>query len=162
MSYKQIEIIAVAFLVVNLVSIKFHIFNSIHKVKRLTWGELFYPLGIVFIAMFSPVKLVFTIAMLNVGIADGLAGLIGEKFGKKKVYKVFNQTKTFAGTATFFIAALVILLVAKLVEPNQISLLNWYAVLYLPLILAMTENFGVYGSDDFLVPLITLVVLSWF
>ena len=35
---------------------------------------------------------------------------------KKNFAKVFNQTKTFAGTATFFIAALVILLVAKLVE----------------------------------------------
>jgi len=73
LSYLYIEYIAIAFIVVIFISRMFGFFQSIEQVKRNTLGEYFFPLGILVAALMSPQKEIFTIALLCVGLADGLA-----------------------------------------------------------------------------------------
>jgi len=67
---------------------KYGFFQSIEQVKRNTFGEYFFPLGILSVALLNPQKEIFTIALLCVGFADGLAALIGQKYGRKNRYKI--------------------------------------------------------------------------
>lgn len=54
MSYRSIEYIALAFLVVVFLSRELKIFKSIHEVNRKTVGELLFPISIGLVALLSP------------------------------------------------------------------------------------------------------------
>jgi phytol kinase len=161
MSYKQIQLIAVAFLVVILFSRYLHIFKGILHVKRKTFGDLFFPLSILILALLEPQNLIFMIAMLHIGLSDGIAAIVGKRIGKKNQYKVFGQIKSVAGTLTFIIISYLILLSVKFMKPGEVMSLTWLNVLILPPILAFVENISTFGADDLTIPLVLLVVLKW-
>jgi dolichol kinase len=148
---------ALLFLIV-LASRFFGFFHSIHKVSRKTWGELFFPLGIASAALLTDSPWIFMAAMLHVGIADGLAALLGIRYIRKHGYKVFKQQKTIVGTLTFFNASIFITLATMLLASDlQVNLV---VVLLVPLMTTAVENLGQYGTDDLLVPLTVTMLLS--
>lgn len=162
MTYHEIQLLALAFLIVILLSRQMHIFKGILHVKRKTFGDLFFPLSILILAIIQPQDLVFMIALLNIGLADGLAALVGKRVGKKDQYKVNGQIKSVAGTLTFIVVSYLILLSVKILKGSELTTLTWFNLLILPPILAFIENISVYGADDLTVPLALLVVLKWF
>jgi phytol kinase len=162
MDYKQIQLVALAFLTVILISRYFHIFRGITHVKRKTYGDIFFPISIFILAIIAPAHLVFTMALLNIGLADGVAALIGQKLGKKNKYKVFGQTKSIAGTLSFIFVSFAILFISKLINPGEVIGLNLFNFIILPPILSLVENVSVYGADDLTIPLVLLVGLKRF
>ncbi len=162
MDYKQIQLVSLAFLAVILISRYFHIFRGITHVKRKTYGDLFFPISILILAIIEPAHLVFTIALLNIGLADGAAAIVGQKLGKSNKYKVLGQSKSIAGTLTFIIVSFLILLLAKVINPSEAVGLSWMNVIILPPILAFVENVSVFGADDLTIPLVLLVGLNRF
>ncbi len=162
MSYHWIQFLAIAFLAVIIFSRYMHIFKGILHVKRKTYGDMFFPLSILILAILQPNKLVFTIALLNIGLSDGIAALVGQKYGKKNKYKIFGQTKSVAGTLAFIFISYLIIIAAKLFHPHLDVGLTWLNMLIIPPILAFVENVSVYGADDLTIPLVLLVILKWF
>lgn len=183
MSYRSIFFCAIAFLIVIVLgrtakSIKtvnwpkllpfkvaareLNFIESIHEIERKSWGDLIFPITIGFLALFEPDKYIFTIAMLNVGLADGLASFVGCRFGKTKQYKVFEQKKSLYGTLTFLVVSAGIIVAMKVLAPTQTAQMSWLTLIYLPPLLTLTENFASFGTDDFMIPLMVLVTLSWF
>jgi phytol kinase len=162
MSYRQIQLLAIAFLLGVLVSRYLHIFKGILHVKRKTYGDLFFPLSILILAIIQPEAILFTLALLHVGLSDGIAALVGKRAGKKNQYKVFGNTKSVAGTTAFIAISLAILVVAKLFYPHEAVGLSWLNVIILPPILALVENISACGADDLTIPLVLLVGLRWF
>jgi len=162
MSYHEIQLLSVAFLIVIVLSRYLHIFKGILHVKRKTYGDLFFPLSILILALLEPQHLIFTIAMLHIGLADGMAALVGKNYGKKNQYKLFGQTKSIAGTASFIAISYLILLSVRAISPGEVMNLTWRNILILPPILAFVENISAYGADDLTIPLVLMVVLKWF
>jgi phytol kinase len=160
-NYKQIQLVSVAFLIVILLSRYLHIFKGILHVKRRTYGDLFFPISIFILALLEPQPLIFMIALLHIGFADGVAALIGKRFGKDNQYKLFGHIKSIAGTLTFIIISYAILLTVKIIKPDEIASLTWINLLILPPILAFVENISTFGADDLTVPLALLVILKW-
>jgi dolichol kinase len=146
----------------NLAARELKFVENLNRIDRPSWGVLIFPVSIGFLALFEPAPYVFAIAMLNVGLADGLAALVGTKYGKTMRYKVFDQYKSLVGTLTFFAISLLIVLSVKTLDHSQTVSISWFTVIFLPLVLTMAENFAVYGTDDFMIPLLTLVILDWF
>jgi len=155
LSPTQIKILSVAFLVSVAISRYLHIFQAIHSVQRPTWGEFWFAL-VVGILAFTNNPHVFTVALLEMSLADGLAAVIGTTFGMKHRYKVFGATKTIIGTLTFFVVSCLIL--------------SWYifataglsnGLIILPIALGATilENVAVQGLDNLLVPLYVAGIL---
>lgn len=154
---RQIVLLAVAMFAVVLVSRIFGLLSSIHSVKRKTWGELFFPLGIALCAVITDSPWVFLAALLHVSLADGLAAIVGSRYIKKHGYKVLKQQKTLVGTLTFFNASLFITLLVVVLAPELQG--NVLVVMVVPLVATIAENVGLYGSDDLLVPAIVTVLL---
>jgi phytol kinase len=157
LSYLYIEYIAIAFIVVIFISRMFGFFQSIEQVKRNTLGEYFFPLGILVAALMSPQKEIFTIALLCVGLADGLAALVGQKYGRSNRYRIFSGFKSIAGSLTVFIVSLIILVVVDYFGKVGLPLISF---IIMPLDVALVEAFAPYGSDDFLIPISVLAILS--
>lgn len=157
LSYPNILLISIAFMFVIYVSRKFGIFKSIEQVKRSTFGEYFFPMGIFVLALFAPQKEIFTVALLCVGFADGLAALVGQRFGRKNKFKAFGGYKSVAGSSTVFIVSLAILVLANAIRNIHLPLA---AYLLMPLDVAIIEALSPLGSDDFFIPVSVMIVLN--
>src|SRR6185369_5441559 len=73
LSWRQIQALSIALLVVVLISIKLQIFNAVHAVSRNTMGEVMFALVIGLLAFISTDRWVFVASMLYLSLADGLA-----------------------------------------------------------------------------------------
>lgn len=161
MSYHYIELIAISFFVVVFASRKLKFINSIHSVKRKTIGDLVFPISIGLLALLTTSKPIFSIAMLHMGFTDGMAAIIGVKYGKKNFYKIFGQLKSIVGTLSFILVSFIILLTYKYLNIKGLNNLTWGVVVALPFVSAAVENLSPFGTDDLTVPLLVLAVLRW-
>jgi phytol kinase len=158
LSWVQIGILSIAFVLVIITSKYFKLFKAIHSVQRPTYGEVFFALAVGLIAVVTHDKYIYAVALLQMSLADGMAAVIGTKFGKSQRYYVFGQAKSVAGTLTFFIVSAVLLVGYDIVAtPISIGLLIATAVSA-----TFIENIGVQGMDNILVPLLVsgLLVLG--
>lgn len=124
--------------------------------QRPTWGEIMFALSVGIVALVARDSWVYLAALLHMSLADGLAAVVGTRFGRRTRYRVLGQHKSIVGTATFFIVSLGILAGYALFTPNAFSL--WFV----PLALATTvlENAAIRGLDNLLVPVLVAVVLN--
>jgi dolichol kinase len=109
LSWRQIQMISVAFLVVVIISIWLNVFRSIHAVERNVVGELLFAMAIGILAFLSVNEWIFMAAMLHLSLADGLAAVVGLLWGDKNRYKIFGRAKSVAGSLSFFFSSVVII-----------------------------------------------------
>lgn len=155
-----IQAVAIAMIIVILISYKFNIFKAIHSVERLTRGEILYPVGIALCALLEPAPWVFSVAILHLALADGLAGVVGVHYGKSSRYQIISHGKSLVGSLTFFTTSFLIFVGASfLVSENALPhLYGWF--LWSALVLTVVENLSWYGLDDITVPMSVIVILT--
>lgn len=156
LSWRQIQILSVAFLVTIGISKVLGIFQAIHSVQRPTWGEVFFAAAVGIIALLTEDKWIYAAALLQMSLADGLAAVIGTKFGGRYKYLVFGHPKSLAGTATFFVVSFSVLLALNGYFPTELSIMT---ILGISLFASFLENIFVMGLDNLLVPLVVAMLL---
>lgn len=156
MSWSHVELLSLILFAGVMASKRVAFFKAIHDVRRLTWGEIFFPVSIGMSALLAGNKWIFAAALLHLGLADGLAAVVGTLFGQKHRYKVLGHIKSRAGTITFWVCSFfIVLLCGVLYGPHDgISTLIW-----VPLIATFFENIGIAGSDNLLVPMFIVLIL---
>lgn len=133
---------------------------SLSDVKRSTVGDVLAPVVILLVALLEPTRTVFSVVVLHIALADGLAALIGSRFGHKRSYNIARQKKSLLGTLTFFVVSVCIMAIAVLFQPAvDASLLIMY-LLVVPFVTTIFENISPYGLDNVTVPLAVFVLLS--
>lgn len=152
--------LSLAFLVVILVSRRYHIFYAIHNVYRKTWGDVLFPIGIGLTAVLAYNPWIFSAAILHLALADGMAAIVGERYGKAHAYKILGQKKTIEGTAVFYVISLLIVMILVFLAPTGLGHVALPLLLWLPLIATMVENIAPRGADNILVPLTVCVILN--
>jgi len=158
LTWHEIEFMSAAFFVVVSISKQLKILKAIHSVQRPTWGELFFAIAVGVTAFITHNKWIYMTALLQMSLADGLAAVIGIRYGKKNAYRVFGQAKSLAGTTTFFVISLATLLIdvrLGVIHQNVVLLFS------LALSASLIENLGAYGLDNIFVPLLIACVLRF-
>jgi phytol kinase len=156
LSWTQIEILSVAFFVVVALSKYLNIFHAINSVQRPTWGELFFALSVGIIALMTHDKWIYSASVLQMALADGLAAIIGIRFGRKVSYRILGHTKSIVGTLTFFVVSFLILAAFEHYGKIHISL-AWMVIA--SAFACILENLAAYGLDNLLVPLVVAFLL---
>ncbi len=82
MNFNQIQLLALLFIPILLISKKLNLLSSIHQVKRKTYGEIFFPIAVFLTAWLFPDRILFAYGVAVMSLSDGLAGLIGQRFGR--------------------------------------------------------------------------------
>lgn len=157
LSWRQIQVLSVLFLVVVLISIKLSIFNSIHAVARNKMGEVLFAVIIGILAFISTNEWVFAAAMLHLSLADGLAAVIGLAYGEGNSYRIMGRTKSLAGSLAFFFASLAIMVWYVAFSGANASAVS---VLWLPVAATIAENLSGEGTDNLVIPLLVALVLT--
>ncbi len=150
---------SVALLAVVYVSKRYLVFHGVHGVRRKTWGELMFPIGIGAAALLSPSPWVFSVAILHLSVADGLAAVFGERYGKGNRYKVFGETRSVIGTMVFYLVSLAIAGGVVLLKPSMFSQAAVPVLFALPAIATTVENLSPRGTDNVTVPLLVVACL---
>jgi len=152
----EIVALSAAFVVVVALSSYFNLFTVIHSVQRPTWGEVFFALSVGVLAYVADNGWIYLAALLHMSLADGLAALIGTKYGHRTRYYVFGHAKSVVGTVTFIVVSAVIFAGFFKFTPNPFTL--WF--IPITLTAAFIENIAVRGFDNLLVPLLVAVSLN--
>lgn len=163
-SYNWIMILSAGFILVNLLNHKFKIFHAIRSVRRKSWGDVLFGVGVFAVAWFEPSPWIFALAIMQVSLADGLAAVFGVTYGERHgKYYLFTQPKTLVGSGVFLVTSAVVLLLGLMLD-NYFAdpMLLWPLLVMLPLLLTCVENLAVFGLDNLALPLVTLGILSLF
>lgn len=156
LSSLEIALLSLAFVAVVGVSYYLGLFQAMRSVQRPTWGEIFFALAVGFLAYVAQNGWIYLAALLHMSLADGLAAIVGTKFGKSTRYKVFGHYKSVVGTATFIVISMAIFLGFFKFTPNHFTL--WFVPITLAA--ALIENIAVLGLDNLLVPLLVALSLN--
>lgn len=136
-------IILSVFILIMLLSRSLKIFNHIHSVARQTIGEELLPLGFIAAYLISNGETAkFIPTVLIVGLADPITGVVVQKY----------KNNTF-GILAFLIVTITILFLSSQLSPLNIILVS--------LLVAITERFSPYGSDNLSIPVLTALLLRY-
>ncbi|HEY9705375.1 MAG TPA: diacylglycerol/polyprenol kinase family protein [Allocoleopsis sp.] len=140
--------------IIALLSYKFNILPGINSIGRQSLGTFFYAVSIgVLVALFSPLNQVHytVLGILIMTWGDGLAALIGQKFGKHK-YEIFGIKKSWEGSLTMlFVSFMISNLILFSVGIDIIHTL--ITSLIVAIIATILEAFSKLGLDNLTVPL---------
>lgn len=143
----------VVFLAIVLVANEYRLFHSLRKIGRKTWGEFFFPLGVIILALLTPPTWLFAAAILLLGLADAAAALVGKRF-QGLSYVIYGHTKTVAGSSAFFVVAAIVMILVLYFSPMDISTVKvWQVIILIPLMTTIVENISPWGSDNLTVPI---------
>jgi phytol kinase len=139
---------------ITLLSYRLPILPGINSVGRQSFGTFFYSVSFgILVAWFwylqQPQYAALGILIMTWG--DGLAALIGQRFGKNK-YKVFGTEKSWEGSLTMMLVSYVVSSLI-LVGTQGTAWQTWTISLIVAVIATALEAFSFLGIDNLTVPL---------
>lgn len=157
LTWNQIRLLSVAFLVSVIVSHYFRIFTAIESVQRPTYGEIFFALVVGLLTFITHSKGIYAAALLQMSLADGLAAIIGTWLGGNNSYRLLGNRKSVAGTMTFLLVSFGLLIGYGLFSAAGLSTA---AAAVICVAATAIENLGAFGIDNLLVPLLITLLLA--
>lgn len=163
-SWGWVQLLAIGFTGVNLANHKLHIFHAIGAVRRQSWGDVLFGVGVLVVALFEPDQWIFAMSMLQVSLADGFAAVAGVTYGNKRgKYYLFTQPKSIIGSSAFVLMSFSVFALGITFSGYFVSTVEMLPlIVILPLLLVCVENLSVFGWDNITLPLITMGILSLF
>jgi phytol kinase len=158
MTWADIRLLSLAFLVVVIISEKLNVFKVVHSIQRPTFGEIYFALVVGLLTFVTRDKGIYAAALLQMSLADGFAAVIGTRYGKGNEYHIAGHVKSVVGTLTFIVTSGAIFVgyaafsTAGLPTAREVVTGVAGAVLL--------ENFGLFGLDNLLAPLFVGYILT--
>ena len=168
--YKIVIVASLLLALAVFISKRLGFLKSIHGVRRTTYGEITYALGIAFAAWYAKNDpSVYALAVINLGFADGLAAVIGSKYGyNKKKYRFFmskknkspNDGKTLIGASTSFSFAVFSGLFFWIMVPTQPWAIWLVAghIIFSAAMISGLEFISHRGYDNLIIPAATVLL----
>lgn len=141
-------------------------YSPIKSIKSET-SEAGHSLGLMYYAIawavlaysFFNHKEIIAIGIFAMSYGDGLASLIGIKFGKRK-YQIFEDIKSFIGSFAMLVFTFILMIVALIFYEISLTLEIVFLLLCIAGIAAIVEGITPMGLDNISVPFVT-ATLYW-
>lgn len=161
MSWQTIQILAAILFLGVLASCQLGMFGAIHHVKRKTSGELWFPVGVGISALVTTQPWIFCIAILHMSLADGLAAIVGTKWGlNHSSYQIGNHTKSFLGSLTFLGVSIVLCAAAYIFLRSELPGVSLAVFAIVPFLATAVESISRKGLDNVFIPLSVIFALG--
>ncbi len=105
--FAAIAAIAAGFIPFMVVSRRLQLFPLLHSAERSTHGEIYFPVGILLVAVFVPSSVEYAFGVLVLALADAAAGLLGQAFGRR-TYDLGWGRKSYLGSGVFLVTTLLL------------------------------------------------------
>ncbi|MEI6222827.1 MAG: hypothetical protein WCP97_08760 [bacterium] len=132
--------------------------RSIHEIDEDSIGAVLFPLSIAATAFvfWNSTVAIFQWATLVLGVSDGIAGVVGRRFGKRTF--AITGKKTVEGSLFFFLSAFLILLLA-IYFGSELTIYKVVEACVGAAVLCFIEAFFGKGWDNLFIPLAAGAVL---
>lgn len=160
LTWNEIRLMCVAFIVVVLIDRHLHVLKSVHSVKRKTVGDILFPVGIGLATYISSSPWIFTIAVLHLSLGDGIAAIIGQTKGRNFAYTIFRQKKSTAGNVAFWLVSVMLTSALLLFMPVELTHVALPLLFILPITTTILESLSIFGMDNVTVPAYVALALS--
>jgi phytol kinase len=145
----------IAFIILNYLSYRQNIFKAIERGGKGNLGTVYFPISLALLVLFTflvgvnkEYQYIGAIAMLTLGYGDGLAAVIGKRFGKITLIK----GKTLEGSLVMLVAtALVTTFIILTYMPPLVSPVLF--VVFIAVFATLIEMVTPKGLDNLTVPL---------
>lgn len=158
--YELVIVLEILFIFAVFAVHELHWFPWLWRVGRRSWGQYTFPVGVIIAALIANSPWVFLVAVLELGLADAVAALMGKRFGRGNTYKMLSQKKSVVGSLAFFLVSLLVIIGVIVYSPLDPARATIITAVWLSFLLTATENLGVYGSDNLLIPVVTVLALN--
>jgi phytol kinase len=141
--------------IVTLVSYRLPILPGVNSVGRKSLGTFFYAVSIgILTAIFWNLELPYygVIGILIMAWGDGLAAIVGQRFGKHP-YTIFGNLKSWEGTSTMLVVSYAIVAIVLLSVQGNIWQ-TWAVGIPVAIAATAVESIAQWGLDNLSVPLI--------
>ncbi|HNZ95330.1 MAG TPA: hypothetical protein PLR03_00155 [Sphaerochaeta sp.] len=131
--------------------------------RKRNWGLVYFPVTLLLLVIgmhqgvFTPLEA--TIAVMVMGWGDGLAAMVGSKWGRKKI-KTLN--KSYPGCLTMGIVSFIVTVLALGTGSSLSAGTILFASFLVGAVAMFVEAFTPWGLDNITVPLAVLLVLRFF
>jgi phytol kinase len=139
--------------IIALLSYSVPILPSLNSVGRKSLGTFFYAVsfGVLFACFWTKNPEFTVICNLIMAWGDGLAAVIGQRFGQHP-YQIFGGKKSLEGSLTMFLVSFLMAgLILTSTQGNPLS--SWGIALVVAMVATGLESFSWLGIDNLLVPL---------
>lgn len=138
------------------------------KSMRGKTSEAGHGLGLVYYAItwtvlayfFFDHRVIIAMGILAMSYGDGLASLIGIKYGKQK-YIVFNDIKSYVGSLAMFVCTFLLLVIALVFYTEPLTVRAGVYLLCMAGVATVIEGVTPLGLDNLSVPFVT-AIMYWF
>ncbi len=156
-----LAILAIAILIVlKKTKLKNSLGTVIYSVERESWGEIFFVISVFAIFYLSKGdKILYSIPILILTLADSVAALIGKNYGKKDISYMNEDSKSIEGSFMFFMTAFIITLVPLLLYTNVGREETLIISAIIGFNVALMEMVSHSGNDNLLIPLTSYAFL---
>ena len=162
--------LASIFIVVNALTLKSNAFKSMHATERTTFGTVYFPLAfLVLSAFFWEKPITLMLSMVVMALSDTLASIVGEHEKHPLKFRLWDDEKSFQGSAAMFLSATMIIYVgtdffawafgAAFFLPLEILIV---CAAFTGLAATLAEATSSKGSDNLSVPLVTAIAYEIF
>lgn len=151
----------ISFTLINYLSYRLRLFKAMeHEERRKNLGTVYFPISLIVLVLLSfggwMPTYVAGIGVLVMGYGDGLASIVGERFGGRGSRWLNAIGKSAAGTVAMFVASFVVVLAFVLAVTPGTSLLHAaIAAASTAALAAAVELITPFGLDNVTVPLAT-------
>lgn len=152
LGWNAIMLLALLFITLMIFSRAKKLFNSIHDVKRHTYGEILLPLGAL-VASLPRDRQAYFLGLIILAFADTAAYFIGTKFGRHTFRK---YPKTFEGSMAFCMVSLVICCLTLRGSPEKVVAES----LAISLGGTTAEFISEWGWDNVTIPLVAVILVA--
>lgn len=134
--------------------------SPVHQTERKSLGTVYYPIALLVILFFffETEPLAFLAGSLVLAWGDGLAALIGRKYGTV-IYDLYGQKRSFQGSMAMFLSSYAVLFLLFLWKDIPM----WQVVTYgfiISIIATLTEAISYRDWDNFTIPIVVAVATS--
>jgi phytol kinase len=156
----------VAFMIINLLDWRFGFFAAMSSSSRSNLGTVYFPLAAAIVAyLYWDTPPIMVAALMPLTWGDGLAPVIGKKFGKH-TYQIQGTTRSIEGSVGFFFAAFLATWLALWIIPGAPQITPAEALipaLIVSFATALVEAVTIWGLDNLTVTATAMIILSlWF
>jgi dolichol kinase len=124
-------------------------------------GLVYYSITwTIFAYLFFDNMVVIAIGILSMSYGDGLASVIGIKFGKKK-YQVLGDEKSYVGSFAMFIFTFITMIIALFYYNINVTFYVILVLVFIAFIASIVEGLTPKGLDNLTVPFVC-VFIYWY
>ncbi|WP_215144090.1 diacylglycerol/polyprenol kinase family protein [Exiguobacterium qingdaonense] len=134
--------------------------SPVHQTERKSLGTVYYPIALLVILyfFFESEPIAFLAGSLVLAWGDGMAALIGRKYGTV-IYDLYGQKRSFQGSIAMFLSSYAVLFLLFLWN----DVVMWQVVTYgfiISIIATLTEAISYRDWDNFTIPIIVAIATS--